>query len=122
MKVLGVVFDLKLSWTAHINETVSKLSKVQFGIRCLRKCFDLNELLGLVTSLGMSKLYYGAPVWLSRQLNKVNKRKLPRASTRLILSCLFKSDWSRISFIDLNQLLNKATPMMMADFCQAMCL
>jgi len=56
MKVLGVIFDHQFNWTAHINETINKLSKVQFGLRCLRKYFDLGELLGLVTSLGMSKL------------------------------------------------------------------
>jgi len=122
MKVLGVTFDNKLDWSSHINDVITKVTKVQFGIRCIKKYFTLNELLDLVTSLGLSKLYYGAPVWLSRSLHSANQKKLLRASAGLIKSCIENQDWNLVSFSDLHQLSGKATPMMMSDYFQAMTL
>jgi len=122
MKVLGVIFDKKLNWSDHINYAINKTKAINFGIYKLKKYFETGELLTLITSLGMSKLYYGAPVWLSRNLHDVNKRKLFSASAGLIKSCLNRTDWSLVSFLDLHQLSGKATPMMMADYFQAMTL
>jgi len=122
MKVLGVMFDYKLNWSDHINYVANKIKQLTFGFSRLKKFYSINELLALVTTLGMSMLYYGAPIWLSRNLHDVNKRKLMSASAGLIRSCLNKSDWSMVSFSDLHQLAGKATPMMMADYYQAMSL
>jgi len=122
MKVLGVIFDSKQDWSAHINDVINKVSKTQFGLRCLKKYLSINELLNLVTSLGMSRLYYGAPVWLSRGLHEINQRKLMRASAGLIRSCLTAQDWTGVSFVDIHELSGKATPMMMSDYYQAIAL
>jgi len=120
MKVLGILFDNKLDWSPHINEVLNKTLKIQYGLRCLKKYFTTPELLNLVTSLGMSRLYYGSAAWLSRSLTDFNHRKLMRASSGLIKACLDSSDWSLVSFLDLHQLSGKATPLMMSDYFQAM--
>jgi len=122
MKVLGVIFDKKLDWSSHIADVTTKVMRIQFGLKCLKKYLTTDELLNLVTMLGMSKLYYGAPVWLSRQLHDINQRRLLRAGASLIKACLPLNDWGLVSFADLHQLSNKPTPMMMADHCQAMML
>jgi len=119
MKCLGVLFDNKLTWTEHINETIKKVQGVQFGLTRLKKYFEQEELLRMVTTLGLSKLYYGAPVWLSRGLNDVNLRKLLSVSANLIKACITRSDWALISYIDLHQMAGKATPTMMSDYFQA---
>jgi len=93
--------------------------QVGYGLAKLKRFFDIAETLQLVTSLGLSKLYYGAPVWLSRNLHDFNLRKLLRASTSLILSCTTRQDWSMISYEEIHKIVNKPTPKMMSDFIQA---
>jgi len=120
MRVLGVIFDSKFDWSEHITTVINKANKIQFGLASLKKYFGIEELLGLVTSLGYSTLYYGAPVWLSRNLTDYNLRRLLRCTSGLIKACLQPGDWSRLSFTDLHELAAKPTPTMMSDYCQAM--
>jgi len=119
IKVLGVIFDEKLNWTEHINDVIKAVKRTCFGIQVLRKFLNENELLGLVTTLGHSKLYYGGPVWLSRNLHQINLRKLLRTSACLIRSCFNTGDWSLVSFEDIHTLAGKPTPLMMSDYLQA---
>jgi len=120
MRVLGVSFDYKMEWSNHINDVTKAVQKIQFGIRCLKKFLEPSELLMLVTTLGFSKLYYGAAVWLSRSLHSINQKQLIRTSAGLIKACLNPSDWGGISFLDLHEMAGKPTPMMWSDYYQAM--
>jgi len=119
IKVLGVWFDNKLQWNDQITMITESARKLCFGLRKLQKYFKTNELLNIVTTIGFSKIYYGAPVWLSRNLHDINKRKLLRTSASLIKSCLGVGYWNQISFIDLHVMANKPTPMMMSNYYQA---
>jgi len=84
IKILGVQFDSKLEWSKHIEGMSRSLKSVSYGISKLRNYFTQPELLGLVTTLGYSKMYYGSPVWLSRGLHDINQKKLMRTSAALI--------------------------------------
>jgi len=119
MKILGVTFDSKLTWSQHISNVTTKINKLCFGLRKIKRNFTTEEMLRLVTTLGHSKLYYGAPVWLSRHLHKINQRKLLRASSNLIKSCISNQDWTLISYNNLHELAGKPTPMQMSDYIQA---
>jgi len=57
-----------------------------------KKYFNLNKLLGLITLQGMSNLYYGARVRLSRSLHGVNQKKLMEAIGGLIKACINNLD------------------------------
>jgi len=122
MNILGVIFDHNLTWSSHIKMAIKKTKSVIYGLKRLQSYLDTNELLNLVTSLGHSKLYYGSPVWLSRELHKINQKALLRASTDLIKSCFKQNDLNLISFNDIHELTDKATPLMFSDYSQAMML
>jgi len=119
MRVLGVWFDNKFTWSKQIEMETQKLTKINFGLRRLRTIFEPEKLLQLATSLGFSKLYYGAPVWLSSNLSKNLLQDLLRASTNTIKSCFRSGDWNQLSFNDIHEIANKATPKMYSEFAQA---
>jgi len=119
IKVLGVWFDNRFTWSKHIEYAISKLHKVNFGIRRLRTIFEPETLIGIATSLGFSTLYYGAAVWLSKNLHKSNLQNLLRASTNTLKSCFRYGDWNFISFRDIHEITNKATPIMYSNYVQA---
>ena len=50
IKVLGVIFDLKLQWIDHISHALKRSTKVLNAIRLIRKIFNQRELLDLITS------------------------------------------------------------------------
>jgi len=102
--------------------SINQTKGVIFGLNKLKSFINPEELLNLATCLGHSKLYYGAPVFLSRNLHKINQRAILRASTNLIKACFKNRDWNYVSFADLHEISNRATPMMYADYSQAMAL
>jgi len=118
MKVLGVLFDYKMDWTNHINDVIAKVNKIQFWHRVLRKYLNVDELLKLVTTLGYSKLYYRALVWLSRHLHEINQQRLHCTSTGLIKACINPQDCLLRSFKDVHQMAGKPTPIMSTDYIQ----
>ena len=44
MNVLGVIFDSKLTWNAHVASAITKAKKALFAIRSLRKFFNNSEM------------------------------------------------------------------------------
>ena len=44
MNVLGVTFDYKLNWNAHIANATKKARKSLFPLRLLKKIFNANEM------------------------------------------------------------------------------
>jgi len=119
MNILGVTFDNALTWSEHINNAINKTKSLIFGLRRLRFYLTTEELLNLVSSLGFSKLYYGAPVWLSRSLHNINQKALLRASTNMIKACFRTGDLTYMSFKDIHEFTGKFTPMSYSDFSQA---
>jgi len=122
MKVLGIIFDYKLTWTDHIQMAKGKTKRACFGLKRLSTFLDPIDLLNLTSPVAFSRLYYGAPIWLNRQLHNHNIQNLLRASTNILKSCFRLGDWNHVSFADLHEISNKATPMMYGDYQQAIML
>jgi len=84
MKILGVLFDEKMSWTNHIKKTIGKMNRLSVGLRFLRKRLQKREFLKATTSQFYGLLYYGSQVWLGphtkisdvRRLNSVHYKTL----------------------------------------------
>jgi hypothetical protein len=55
MKVLGVLMDKSMKWSAHISTTINKMTRLTGALRFLRRRLDLNQFLQVLTSQ-----YYGA--------------------------------------------------------------
>ena len=51
MNVLGVVFDCKLNWNAHVAMAISKAKRALFALRLLRKFFTDQEMRMLLDSI-----------------------------------------------------------------------
>ena len=109
INVLGVIFDQKLQWVSHISQCIAKSNKALAAIRMIRKFFNTNELLQLVTSNFYSILYYNSEIWHLPSLNANLKQKLLSSSARAIKTCV-KFDSSNISFVNLHQMYQRATP------------
>ena len=50
INVLGVIFDSTLSWSKHVRTAVMKANRALNGLKLIRKYFNVNELLQLITS------------------------------------------------------------------------
>ena len=62
-KYLGVIFDEKLNWKAHISHLTNKLSKVAGIFYKLRKIVNKNTLIQVYYALVHSHLIYGILSW-----------------------------------------------------------
>jgi len=49
-KVLGIIFDINLSWRVHVDELRKKIVKVQSGIKIIRWKLNLKQTLVIATS------------------------------------------------------------------------
>ena len=75
----------------------------------IKKIFNTNELLQLITANFYSILYYNSEVWHLQALKSNLKQKLLSASANAIKVCI-KFCTNNISFIDLHKTYNRATP------------
>ena len=84
MKVLGVIFDTKLTWYEHISKTIVSANKVKQGLAIISKYFCVEEMLKLATANFYSRLYYAAKVWLISTIAAPLKKKLWQVSSRML--------------------------------------
>jgi hypothetical protein len=64
LKILGVLFDDKLSFQFHVTETIKSFSQALFALRTLRHHGLSNDSLYLTFSAKiLSKVTYGSPAW-----------------------------------------------------------
>ena len=116
IKVLGVLFDSKLNWAAHIENTIQKCKKTLQAIRLISDYFNIDERLNIVTSLFYSKLYYGADVWLIPSLKSTLKKKLSTISTQALR--IAANDYLRtFNCADLHVMFNRFTPSIWGHYC-----
>ena len=73
MNVLGVTFDSRLNWSAHISNQINKANKALHAIRLIKKYLTTNEILTLITANFYSILYYNSEVWLLPKLTQTNR-------------------------------------------------
>ena len=109
MNVLGVLFDSKLNWQSHVEQTISKAKKSLHTIRIIKKFFNKDELLQLVTSNYFSILYYNSEIWNIPSLNANTKQSILLASSSALKICIREYD-SNMSFATLHSLAKRADP------------
>ena len=63
INVLGITFDSKLNWQNQIENVITKAKKALHAIKLVRKYFNKNELLRLITANYYSILYYNSEIW-----------------------------------------------------------
>jgi len=124
LKALGIYLDENLNFERHVQYISNSCQKINMGFNILKKHFNLNELLHLVTSLYFSKMYYASEVWLSHNLTVKLQKTLLSVSARVLktISGIRCDQNDRISFIELHKQFNRATPVMMTSYVQATCL
>ena len=109
INVLGVIFDQKLQWTEQIAHCTANSSKALTAIKMIKKIFNTKELLQLITANFYSILYYNAEIWLLQSLKSNLKQKLLSSSAKAIQVCI-KFCTRDVSFVDLHNTYNRATP------------
>jgi hypothetical protein len=118
MKVLGTVFDHKLSWDENIRSTIKKCNAKLSVLRKIRKYFDAAGYTKILTTQFFSLLYYCAPVWLTQS----TKRSL----WKLVDSCHYRGlrtivydHKNRINREKLDVLCQRASPKQWAKYAMA---
>jgi len=92
MKVLDVIFDQQIDWTNQVNKAVSKVTRVTFGLRFLRKKLSNNSSLIQLQDNFMGLLYYGCKVWLCPHTRSSSNRKLNSVHYKA------QTDWKKKRF------------------------
>ena len=115
MNVLGVLFDSRLLWSLHLNSAIKKANKAKCAIQLLSRYFNKVELTNLLTANYFSILYYNCDIWLIPFLKPQVKQQLLSASANALKVCLKALDRS-ISFIQLNKLASRATPIQLMEY------
>ena len=109
MNVLGVIFDSKLTWNAHIASAIAKAKKALFALRSLKKFFNNHEMRTLLDTNFYSILYYNAVIWLTPNISCDAKHNLLSISANALRSCLMY-DGFNISFENIHKVNLKCTP------------
>ena len=118
MKILGVVFDTKLTWNEHVNKAISAANKAKQALKIISKYFSTEELIKLSTAYFYSRLYYGAKVWLMTSLKADLKKKLWQASSRM-LQIVQKDINRQLSYDQLHVISKRASPAMWCSYVTA---
>ena len=116
INVLGVLFDSKLQWAAHINSAVTKANRALNAIKLIKQYFTSEELLRLVTSNFYSLLFYNSEIWHIHTIHGSLKRLLLSTSAKAIKTCLRAGDCALMSFEDIHELSGRATPQQMMNY------
>ena len=118
MKILGIIFDSKLTWYNQACKSIASANKAKQALRLIARYFTSAELLKLSTAYFYSRLYYGAKVWLMTTLTSVVKKKLFQASSRM-LRIVDKDFLCQKSFMSLHKQYGRATPEMWTNYVTA---
>ena len=84
MKMLGIKFDRKITWSIHISKQINKANKALHAIKLIKKYFTQAEILTLITTNFFSILYYNSEVWHLPTLNPEIKQHLLSASANAL--------------------------------------
>ena len=109
MNVLGVIFDSKLTWAKHISTQINKSSRALHAIKLIRKYFNKNEILALLTSNFYSILFYNSEVWHLPTLKPPLKQLILSASANALKLSQSRPD-AYESFINVHKSCNRALP------------
>ena len=113
MNVLGLTFDSKLSWVPQVARSIKSANTSLQALKMIKKYFNTNEIVSLLTSCFYSRLYYGSEIWHLPSLNKNCKKLLISASSNALKLCEKQYD-PMTSYADLHKKFNRAMP---NDYC-----
>ena len=109
MNVLGVLFDSKLQWQPQVSNTISKSKRALHALTMIRKYFNKEQLLNIITSCYYSILYYNSEIWHLPQLSPQLKQNLLAASAAPLK--LTTPNYHRMmSYESLHYMNKRATP------------
>ena len=109
INVLGVIFDSKLQWTAHVSKTIKKSNSNLQAIKIISKYFNPDELKTLITSNFYSTLYYNSEIWHLPNLKPYLKNLLMSASAKALKICTPTYNLA-MSYNTIHAINNRATP------------
>jgi hypothetical protein len=109
MNVLGMTFDSNLKWGPQVSRVIKGANKALQAIKMIRKFFNTNEIIQLLTSNFYSRLYYCSEVWHLPTLSPNLKQILLSASANALKLCYNKYDRS-LSYIELHKQSQRALP------------
>ena len=84
IKVLGLIFDHKMSWDAHVEKLLKEANSRTQAVRHIHPHLTKAECLNIAHGLFFSNLYYCSSVWLTDMLPKTLMKRVTTASC----SCL----------------------------------
>jgi hypothetical protein len=114
MKVLGIVFDSRLEWSAQVEKSIGAARQATQALGLVRKYFTNKEMSKLITALVYSRLYYAAQVWLLPNLKKRLMDRLYSQSGRSL-----KLIDKNLTYKQLHCNYSRATPLLYAQYLTA---
>ena len=115
MNVLGVCFDSKLSWAKHVSNTINKANIALHAIRLIKKHFNGDEIIKLLTSNFYSVLFYNSEIWHIPTLKPEIKQMLLSASAKALKLSQRTPDLME-SFVNIHKNCKRALPNQIMEF------
>ena len=118
IKVLGMIFDYKMSWDLHIEKLLKEANSRTQAIRHIQPHLTKTECMNAAHGLFFSKLYYCSSVWLTDILSKSLMKRIT-SSSNACLRAVFGYRIKDISTSDLHEKANILTPFQKAYYDKA---
>ena len=109
IKVLGLIFDHKMSWDAHVEKLLKEANSRTQAVRHIHPHLTGEECLNVAHGLVFSSLYYCSSVWLTDMLPKTLMKRVTTASCAC-LRAVFGYKIKDISTEDLHKEADILTP------------
>jgi len=118
IKVLGMIFDYKMSWDLHVEKLLKEANSRTQAIRHIQPHLTKTECMNAAHGLFFSKLYYCSSVWLTDILSKSLMKRIT-SSSNACLRAVFGYRIKDISTSDLHEKANILTPFQKAYYDKA---
>lgn len=117
LKVLGLVFDEKLSWENQVAKTIKSASRTLHGMKQIRKYLDQKMAKQVITSYFFSILNYGLEIWFHPRLSFHLKRRIRGLHYRA-MRLIYGKDTSKSDLIGLELRPMKCHPFLLENCLQ----
>jgi len=118
IKVLGMIFDYKMSWDIHIEKLLKEANSRTQAIRHIQPHLTKAECMNVAHGLFFSKLYYCSCVWLTDMLSRSLMKRIT-SSSNACLRAVFGYPIKDISTSALHKEANILTPFQKAYYDKA---